>query len=122
MHELSIADSLLRIALEHAAGRPLAAVGVTVGHMRQVVPSALDFAFRLLADGTPAADAALEIDVRPARVRCRDCAGETTAVQFPLSCGACGGLHVDVVAGEELRVEWIELRDEEPSLREEREP
>ncbi len=113
MHELSIADALVRTALAHARGRPLVRVGVRVGHLRQVVPSALEFAFRLLADGTPADGAELELETVPARLRCRDCGVESTAVQFPLCCDACGTLRVDVIAGEELRVEWIEL--EEPS-------
>jgi hypothetical protein len=28
-----------------------------------------------------------------------------------LTCGGCGGFHVDVVAGEELRVEWVEIEE-----------
>ena len=41
MHELSIAESVMRIATAHAAGRRVHAVEVKVGHLRQVVPSAL---------------------------------------------------------------------------------
>ncbi len=31
---------------------------------------------------------------------------------FPLACGTCGGLDVDVVQGEELQVESLELEAE----------
>ena len=44
MHELSIADALLRIALRHAEGRRIASVEVQVGHLRQVMPDTLAFA------------------------------------------------------------------------------
>ena len=49
MHELSIAESIVRIADAHAAGRRVTKVEVKVGHLRQVVPSALEFAFELVA-------------------------------------------------------------------------
>ena len=45
MHELAIADAIVRIAERHTDGRAVAAVHVRVGALRQVVPSALSFAF-----------------------------------------------------------------------------
>jgi hydrogenase nickel incorporation protein HypA/HybF len=110
MHELSIADCILAIAREHAGGRPLAAVRVRVGHLRQVVPSALEFAFELLA---PAVE--LEIVEVPAAGRCRGCGADTPLPAFPLACAQCGGLDVAVVRGEELLVESLEVDVEEPT-------
>ena len=52
MHELAIADSIVRIACAHAGGRKVAKVELKVGHLRQVVPSALEFSFALVAEGT----------------------------------------------------------------------
>ena len=52
MHELSIADAIVRIACAHAGGRRIESVEVKVGHLRQVVPDALAFAFTLVAEGT----------------------------------------------------------------------
>ena len=51
MHELSIADAVVRIASRHAGGRRVAKVEVQVGHLRQVVPDALTFAFELVGAG-----------------------------------------------------------------------
>ena len=48
MHELAIAHSVVAIAERHAAGRRVRAVELRVGHLRQVVPSSLTFAFDLL--------------------------------------------------------------------------
>jgi Zn finger protein HypA/HybF involved in hydrogenase expression len=48
----------------------------------------------------------------PVRVACRECAAESRANGFPLACANCGSLHVDVVAGEELFVNALELEDE----------
>ena len=109
MHELSIADSILRIAESHADGRPVERVHVKVGHLRQVVPSSLLFAFDLVAAGTALDGAELVIEEVPAVVRCHACAAETAQEGFPLSCGACAGLHVEVVRGEELLVDALDL-------------
>ena len=117
MHELSIAEAIVRIASDHAAGRRVARVEVHVGHLRQVVPSALTFSFELVADGTPIEGAELVIVDVEAVGRCRTCDGETRFTQFPLVCRACGSLDVDVIEGEELYVESLELHEEVADVR-----
>ncbi len=112
MHELSIAESVVNIAIRHADGRPVSKVELEVGHLRQVVPSALQFAFELLASGTVLEGAELVIEDVPARGRCRACAAETTMSAFPLQCGSCAGLDMEVVAGEELLVSALELEED----------
>jgi hydrogenase nickel incorporation protein HypA/HybF len=112
MHELAIAESLVAIAVRHARGRPVSRVDVTVGHLRQVVPSALEFAFELVARGTPLEGAELVLEEVPAAVRCRACGRTSEVVWFPLACAACGGFDVEVVAGEELRVESLDVEEE----------
>jgi hydrogenase nickel incorporation protein HypA/HybF len=113
MHELSIADAIVAIGCEHARGRRVVSVEVRIGHLRQVVRGALELAFELVAEGTPVEGAELKVEEVPARVACRECARETRADAFPLVCAGCGSLAVDVVAGDELTVEALEL-DEEP--------
>src|SRR5437764_9833534 len=102
MHELSIAQSIVSIASRHAAGRRVRRVEVQVGHLRQVVPSALAFAFELLVSGTALEGAELALDAVPPAGLCRGCGSETQLERFPLSCGACGGLDLEITAGEEL--------------------
>jgi hydrogenase nickel incorporation protein HypA/HybF len=109
MHELSIAQSIVSIASRHAAGRPVRRVEVRVGHLRQVVPSALAFAFELLVSGTALEGAELALDPVPPAGLCRGCGSETQLERFPLSCGACGGLDLEITAGEELLVTALEL-------------
>jgi hydrogenase nickel incorporation protein HypA/HybF len=114
MHELSIAQAIVGVAERHAAGRRVEAVEVRVGALRQVVPDALSFAFELVAEGTPVEGAELRIVEVPARVACRQCGAESRVDEFPFGCARCGGLDVDVVGGEELHVESLEVVDDEP--------
>jgi hydrogenase nickel incorporation protein HypA/HybF len=111
MHELSIAESVVRIACEHAGGRRVTRVELKVGHLRQVVPDALAFGFELVAKGTAADGAELVIDDVPAAGRCRDCGRESELPGFPLRCGFCGGLDLELLRGEELLVDCLELED-----------
>lgn len=118
MHELSIAEAILAIVREHAGGRRVTRVDVQVGHLRQVVPDALSFAFELVADGTEVEGAELVLGGIPAEGRCRACGACSGLPSFPLRCGACGSLDVEVVRGEELCVESLEVTDEQPVLEE----
>ena len=112
MHELALADAIVDVAARHANGRRVRRVTVAVGALRQVVAGALAFAFALLSEGTPLEGAALDVRTVPAVVRCHMCGAETRQDGFPLACRACDGVVVDVVAGEELRVEELELEQE----------
>jgi hydrogenase nickel incorporation protein HypA/HybF len=111
MHELSIAEAIVDIAQRHAAGRRVYRVDVRVGHLRQVVPDALTFAFELLVTGTALDGAQLSIEEVPAEVRCRECGCVSQITQFPLGCAGCGGMNVEVCAGEELLVEALDVED-----------
>jgi hydrogenase nickel incorporation protein HypA/HybF len=111
LHELAIADSVVQIACRHAAGRQVTKVYLKVGHLRQVVPSALAFSFELVAQGTSVEGAELEMEEVPVSGRCRECRVESRLEGFPLHCGACGGFDLQILEGEELYVESLELEE-----------
>jgi hydrogenase nickel incorporation protein HypA/HybF len=111
VHELAIAESIVAIAREHARGRRVARVEVAVGALRQVVPSALEFAFELVADGTEVEGAELVLEHVDARVACRSCGIQSVCAEFPFACARCRSDFFDVIAGEELHVEALELDD-----------
>ena len=113
MHELSIAQAIVDVAARHAGPARVERVHVRIGHLRQVVPSALAFAFELCAHGTSLDGAELEIEHVPIGAVCLGCGTDSELDGFPLACPACGGMAVDVVRGEELQVESLELVTEE---------
>jgi hydrogenase nickel incorporation protein HypA/HybF len=116
LHELAIAESIVGISARHADGRRVTKVYLKVGHLRQVVPSALAFGFGLVAQGTPVEGAELEVQQIPAAGLCRDCGEETRLESFPLQCRACGGFDLEILQGEELFVESLEM-EEAPASR-----
>jgi hydrogenase nickel incorporation protein HypA/HybF len=112
MHELSIAESIVGIAGRQANGRRVTKVHVKVGHLRQVVPSALSFSFGLVAEGTPVEAAELDLEEVPATGWCRKCGAESRLGNFPLLCQTCGDSNLEILTGEELMVEYLEMEEE----------
>lgn len=113
MHELAIAEGLLRAVLTELERQPaearLKSVRVVMGEMHQIVPDYLEHAYRLLGADTPAAGSLLRLETRPVSVRCRTC-GVTGPIQLPFfSCGACASTDVEVLAGKELFLDALEL-------------
>lgn len=114
MHELSIATAVLNTALKHADDRPVSEVGVRVGALRQVVPDSLCFYFDIVARDGPCEGARLTLTEVEARLRCRGCAQKWTPLWAEFRCPKCSGGDVEVLAGEELLVDYIEVEEPQP--------
>ncbi len=109
MHELSIADAIVRIACAHAGERRIETVEVKVGHLRQVVPDSLAFAFSPRRRGDGRRGRRADLEEVPAAGVCRACGVESELPGFPLACAACGSLDVELVRGEELLVDALTM-------------
>ncbi len=47
----------------------------------------------------------------PVTGKCRGCGAESRLAEFPLQCAACGTFDVEILQGEELYVESLELEE-----------
>ena len=112
MHELPITEGILKIATEAAAGRPITTIHLVVGELSSIVDDSVQFYFDMLSRGTLAESAALNFQRLPATATCSDC-GLLFGVKAPLvpECPHCGGAHLAITGGRELRVESIEVDD-----------
>ena len=108
MHELSITQSVVDAVRERAAGRPVRSVRVQIGRLTAVVPEALRFCFELVAEGTVAQGARLDIDRPAGRAACRTCGADFTLTDPILLC-PCGSADVTVTAGRELQILSMEV-------------
>lgn len=112
MHELSVSSAIVDTVVRHAAGRRVTAVQVRLGHLRQVVPDSLAFYFGLVSRETVCEGARLDQEVVPARLRCATCARDWE-IELPVfRCPTCGAASVELLSGEELEVESIEVDEE----------
>jgi hydrogenase nickel incorporation protein HypA/HybF len=119
MHELAVTESIMRIAVDQAArhgAQRRTAILLAVGELTGYVPASIQFYFDLLSQGTPAAGATLVLRRVPARVRCATCQAEFTPESGLLwLCPACDGLGGEVISGQELLVESIEVDEAGPA-------
>ena len=128
MHELSVASAILDTALRHAAGQRVSCVEIRVGALRQVVPDSLRFYFEVTSRGTLCEGARLEIEEVAAAMHCPHCGQEWdpapdaehepgAAPRLPqFRCPACEGAGAEVLAGEELLVESIDVESAEAGV------
>jgi hydrogenase nickel incorporation protein HypA/HybF len=112
MHELAVCQALIeqveRVARDNAARRILS-ITVSVGPLSGIEAKLLEHAYPLAAAGTVAEEAKLVVVTVPVRVRCRTCRAETEAASNRLLCGSCNDWQVDVIAGEEMLLQRVEI-------------
>ena len=107
MHELSLADEILRM-VEAAALRDqfrrVATLRLEAGTLAGVEVSALRFALEAIIPGTCLEDATIDIDQPPGRGWCAQCAAEVTLETRTDACPQCGAYPVKPTSGSALRV------------------
>lgn len=111
MHEWSIADNLVKLIMAAAEREGLVTVSrvaIRVGVLRQVIPESLEIAFSCITRETPISGAGLEIEVVPLKVCCRNCGTEFSGNNFVFACSNCGGTDLNIIAGKELYIDFIE--------------
>jgi hydrogenase nickel incorporation protein HypA/HybF len=108
MHELAITQSVVDAVCERAGDRRVRSVQVHVGALTAVVPEAMRFCFDLVAEGTVADGARLDIECRPGAAHCRGCGADFALTDLVLLC-PCGSADVHVTAGRELAIVSMEV-------------
>jgi hydrogenase nickel incorporation protein HypA/HybF len=118
VHELAVAQALVEqveaVIRQHGASS-VSLIRVRIGPLAGVVPELLGSAFPLAAAGSRMERAVLDLVAAPIKVRCQTCGAETEAAMNRLVCGACGDWHTQVISGDELLIESVEL-ETTPSL------
>ncbi len=73
MHEASITQAMLDLALEHSQGHRITDIYLRTGRMSLVVPESVEFYFEYLSQGTLAEGAKLHFETVPIEMTCLDC-------------------------------------------------
>jgi hydrogenase nickel incorporation protein HypA/HybF len=112
MHEQSIVESLLTLALKNAEAAnasQIISIDLVVGDYTGVVEDAVNFYFGFLSKDTIADGAKINYTHVPGQLRCRDC-----DLIFPLQkreyhCPKCDGKRIEIVGGRELYIGNMEV-------------
>ncbi len=112
MHELSITQSIVDTAIEYAQKEQVSKVlelRVEIGALSGVVPDAVEFCYSSVTQGTLLDGTPLVIDWIEAKGKCPECGHEQIIDNYFNTCEKCGGLALEVICGEELRIKELEV-------------
>ncbi|HEX2908914.1 MAG TPA: hydrogenase maturation nickel metallochaperone HypA [Phototrophicaceae bacterium] len=113
MHELPVTQSVLEIALNHAASaRRITDIYLVVGQLASFVDDSIQFFWDMISEDTIAQGAQLHFRREPAVMQCYDC-GHRYYLGGDFSCPNCSSDMVAVESGEEFYIESIEVEMEE---------
>jgi hydrogenase nickel incorporation protein HypA/HybF len=117
MHELSVTESILKIALRHAGQSQ--AVKITdlylvIGQLSSIVDDSVQFYWEIITKGTLAEGSRLHFTRIPTQLSCLDCGLRYSPQDEDLACPTCDSIRVKIIAGEEFQLESIEIETVEP--------
>jgi len=112
MHEFSITQNILSIALEQAEAakaNKIVNINLTIGELTGIVDECVQFYFDLLSRDTIAAEASLSFNLIPTKLRCRNCTTTFSPDNLDWACPSCREQKIEIVAGRECSVISIEV-------------
>lgn len=110
MHELTVTESILEIALRHAkASQRITGIYLVIGRLSSVIDDSVRFYWDIVSKDTIAEGAQLHFRRNPAELLCQECGLRYSPPEGELTCPGCGSANVRVVAGEEFYMEAIEV-------------
>ena len=110
MHEVALAEGVLRIVMDAArasAAAQVHTVWVELGALAHVEPDALAFCFDAVTRGSVAEGARLDIARTAGSAWCMPCSVEVPLARLGDACPRCGSHQLQVLKGDEMRVKEI---------------
>ena len=112
MHELSLADSMVREIeeiIKNNNAKKVFSVTVAMGKFSGVEREPFEFAFPLVAEGTPVEGSKLVIEEVQGVVKCSDCQAETVLDIPFIKCKKCNSRNVKFIKGRDLLIKSLEI-------------
>ncbi|MCG8619846.1 MAG: hydrogenase maturation nickel metallochaperone HypA [Desulfobacterales bacterium] len=115
MHEMGIAEQLVKIALdaipEDIENPRVEILNLRIGKLASVVEHSLTFCLEIVTKDTPLEDVKLVIEEVPIMIRCRSCNREWEADTPMFKCPDCKDAEVTLISGREIEISSMELAD-----------
>ena len=112
MHEYSITESVLNLALEKAneahASR-ITRINLVVGDLSGVVGECVQYYFDFLSKNTIADGARLDFEVKTTQLKCRKCDKVFKPQDLNWTCPDCHETGIEIISGKECYMESIEV-------------
>lgn len=112
MHEMSITESILQVALEESKNhgdRKIRSLTLHIGRLRQIIPETLRFCYEVMSKDTLAEGASVHIKEIPILAHCSRCNKDVEVDDFTFICPDCGMGGLETLQGDELILAHMEL-------------
>ncbi len=112
MHELSLTQSIVDIAIEHAereSASRILSITLEIGAFSGVIPEAVEFAFDVCSKDTLAEGARLDIKRVPGLGRCMECHQQVELEYLTYTCPLCESLALETLQGKEMKIIELEI-------------
>ena len=110
MHEFSITQNLLDLAIKNANSRPIVRVNVWIGPFSEEREESIYYYWKDLAKGSLGEGSELHFEQLPVEIRCLDCTGAFYLQEETSMCEFCYGERPQLSKGEDVRLESIEVK------------
>jgi len=112
MHELSVTQSLLKLAIHHAeqgGAVRIKELNLVIGELSSIVDESIQFYWDMIARGTIAEGAVLNFKRVAARLHCNACEHDFPMDRRQFVCPACGSDAVVVAGGDDFFLDSIDV-------------
>jgi hydrogenase nickel incorporation protein HypA/HybF len=109
MHEFSMAQNLLDVALKKAKTKRIVNVNLLIGSFSEEREESIQFYWRDLAKGTPGEGARLHFQHVRADLKCFGCGGAISLEDERSLCTYCETNRFQLLGGEDVKLESIEV-------------
>ena len=113
MHELSITEQIIEIAVRHGEqnqAQQVTDLYLVIGELSTVIDESVQFYWDLISEETICKGAQLHFERVPAIFKCQDCQKEYHLVEGEMvPCPQCGSTHMEVLQGKEFHLDSINI-------------
>ncbi len=109
MHEFSLTQNLLDIALKNADSKRILHVNLLIGPFSDEREESIRFYWRDLARGTPGEGAELHFQCVKAEMKCLECGATFNLEDNESLCIYCRSNRLQLLSGDEVKIESIDV-------------
>jgi hydrogenase nickel incorporation protein HypA/HybF len=112
MHELTVTQSILDIALHHACeanAKRITGINLVIGEFASIVDDSVEFYWEILAKDSIAQNAKLNFERIPGEMTCTNCKLSFHPKDSDFTCPNCKSKFVQITKGDEFRVDSIDV-------------
>jgi hydrogenase nickel incorporation protein HypA/HybF len=115
MHELSVTQSILDLAVNYAqksGATRVTDLNLVIGRLSSIVDDSVQFYWDIVAKGTLCEGSTLHFERIQAEIECLDCSKHYILDEELVPCPNCGSNKVKFLTGKEFRLDSIEVEND----------